>query len=88
MAAKSSLVILFALVIYTVPTVIVAVPKEKGEITDVGAAKRRRERPRKTPEVEPPDPRVLDPEKGECADPVGRDAILGVEGPGPPVGGQ
>ncbi len=29
---------------------------------------------------------VLDPEKGECKDPVGRDAILGVEGPGIPVG--
>jgi hypothetical protein len=29
---------------------------------------------------------VLDPKKGVCADPAGRDAILGVEGPGPPVG--
>jgi hypothetical protein len=29
---------------------------------------------------------VLDPEKGECADPVEGDAILGVGGPGPPVG--
>jgi hypothetical protein len=29
---------------------------------------------------------VLDPEKGECTDPGGRDAILGVEGPGIPVG--
>jgi hypothetical protein len=30
---------------------------------------------------------VLDPEKGECMDPVGGDAILGVGGPGgPPVG--
>jgi hypothetical protein len=29
---------------------------------------------------------VLDPSKGVCADPVRRDAILGVEGPGPPVG--
>jgi hypothetical protein len=29
---------------------------------------------------------VLDPSKGACADPVGRVAILGVEGPGPPVG--
>jgi hypothetical protein len=29
---------------------------------------------------------VLDPKKGVCADPVGRDAILGVEGPEPPVG--
>ncbi len=29
---------------------------------------------------------VLDPERGVCADPVGRDAIFGVGGPGPPVG--
>ncbi len=29
---------------------------------------------------------VLDPGKGVCADPVGRVAILEVEGPGPPVG--
>ncbi len=29
---------------------------------------------------------VLDPKKGVCTDPVGRDAILGIEGPGPPVG--
>jgi hypothetical protein len=29
---------------------------------------------------------VLDPIKGVCADPVGRVAILGVEGLGPPVG--
>ncbi len=29
---------------------------------------------------------VLDPGKGVCADPVGRDATLGVGGPGPPVG--
>jgi hypothetical protein len=39
--------------------------------------------------MEPPDPRkgsVLDPGKGVCADPVGRDATLGVGGPGPPVG--
>jgi hypothetical protein len=55
----------------------------------VGAAKRRRGRQRKAPGTEPPDPRkgsVLDPKKGVSADPVGRDAILGVEGPGPPVG--
>ncbi len=38
-------------------TIIFAVPEEKGEITDVGAAKRKRERPRKTPEAELPDPR-------------------------------
>ncbi len=56
---------------------------------DVGAAKRRRGRHRKAPGTEPPDPRkgsVLDPKKGVCTDPVGRYAILGVEGPGPPVG--
>ncbi len=29
---------------------------------------------------------VLDPSKGVCADPVGRVAILEVEGPGRPVG--
>jgi hypothetical protein len=29
---------------------------------------------------------VLDPKKGVCVDPVGRDAIFGIEGPGPPVG--
>ncbi len=29
---------------------------------------------------------VLDPKKGVCTDPVRRDAIVGVEGPGPPVG--
>jgi hypothetical protein len=28
---------------------------------------------------------VLDPERGVCADPVGRDATLRVGGPGPPV---
>jgi hypothetical protein len=31
-------------------------------------------------------PLVLDPGKGVCTDPVGRDATLGVGGPGPPVG--
>ncbi len=29
---------------------------------------------------------VLDPGKGVCTDPVRRDAILEVEGPGPPDG--
>ncbi len=29
---------------------------------------------------------LLDPGKGVCADPVGRDATLGAGGPGPPVG--
>jgi hypothetical protein len=71
-------------------TIVVAAPEEEEEeIVDVGAAKRRRGRPRKIPETGPPDPRkgsVLNPKKGVCVDPVGRDAIYGVEGPGPPVG--
>jgi hypothetical protein len=70
-------------------TIDVATPEEEEEIVDVGAAKRRRGRPRKAPGTEPPDPRkgsVLDLKKGVCADPVGRDAILGVSGQGPPVG--
>jgi hypothetical protein len=70
-------------------TIIVAVPKEEEEIKDIGVAKRRRGKPRKTPETGPPGPRkgsVLDPEKGVCADPVGRDATLGVGGLEPPVG--
>jgi hypothetical protein len=29
---------------------------------------------------------VPDPERGVCADPVGKDATLGVGGPGPPGG--
>ncbi len=29
---------------------------------------------------------VLDPGKGVCADPRGRDATLGAGGPGPPMG--
>jgi hypothetical protein len=70
-------------------TIVVAVPKEEEEITDTGAARRRRGRPRKALGTEPPDPRkgsVLDPEKGVCADPVEGDATLGVGGPGPPLG--
>jgi hypothetical protein len=70
-------------------TIVVAVPKEEEGIKDVGAARRKRGRPRKALGTEPPDPRkgnVLDPEKGVCADPVGGDATLGVGGPGPPVG--
>jgi hypothetical protein len=70
-------------------TIIVAVPKEEEEIVDVIAGKRKRGRPRKTPEMDPPDPHkgsVLDPGKGVCADPVKRGAILEGEGPGPPSG--
>ncbi len=39
--------------------------------------------------MDPPDPRkgsVPDPERGVCGDPVGKDATLGVGGPGPPGG--
>ncbi len=67
-------------------TIVVVVPKEEEEIKDVGATRRRRGRPRKAPGIGPPDQRkgsVLDPGKGVCADPVGRDATLGVGGPGP-----
>ncbi len=60
---------------------------------DIGARPRRRGRPRKTPNVDPPDPHkgsVLYPGKGECADPVNEDAILEEEGggrvPGPEWG--
>ncbi len=60
-------------------------PKEEAEMVDVGARPRKRGRPRKTPNVDPPDPHkgsVLYPGKGECADPVNEDAILKVEGGG------
>ncbi len=63
-----------------------SVPKEEGEIVDVGARRKKRGRPRKTPETDPPDPRkgsVPDPGKGESADPVNGAAILGKEGPDP-----
>ncbi len=71
-------------------TIIVSVPKEEEEIVDVGVRQRRRGRPRKTPELDPPDPRkgsVPDPGKGVCADPVNRGAILEGGGPGP-LGGN
>jgi hypothetical protein len=61
-------------------TIVVTVPKEEAEIVDLGAKPRKRGRPRKTPNVDPPDPHkgsVLDPKKGVCADPVNEGAILG-----------
>ncbi len=70
-------------------TIVVAVPKEEEEMVDMRAVKWRRGRPRKAPGTEQPDPRkgsVLDPSKGVCADPLGRVAILEVEGPGPQLG--
>jgi hypothetical protein len=69
--------------------IIVAVPKEEEEIVDMEVRQRRRGRPRKIPETDPPDPRkgsVPDPGKGVRADPVNRGAILEGEGPGPPSG--
>jgi hypothetical protein len=60
-------------------------PKEEAEMVDVGARPRKRGRPKKAPNVDPPDPHkgsVLYPGKGECADPVNEDAILKVEGGG------
>ncbi len=61
-------------------------PKEEAEIVDVGVRPKKRGRPRKTPGMDPPDPRkgsVLDPGKGVCADPVNASAILGKGGPDP-----
>jgi hypothetical protein len=68
-------------------TIIVTSPKEEAEMVDVRAQPRKRGRPRKNPIVDPPDPHkgsVLRPGKGECADPVYEDAILGGMGKGPP----
>jgi hypothetical protein len=66
-------------------TIVVTSPKEEAEMVDIGARPRKRGRPRKTPNVDPPDPHkgsVLYPGKGECADPVDEDAILEREGGG------
>jgi hypothetical protein len=67
-------------------TIVVTVPKEEAEVVNLGAKPKKRGRPRKTPNVDPPDPHkgsVLDPKKGACADPVDRAAILGRGGPDP-----
>jgi hypothetical protein len=67
-------------------TIIVATPKEEAEMVDIGARPKKRGRPRKVPNVDPPDPHkgsVLYPEKGVCADPVDEGAILGRGGPAP-----
>ncbi len=66
-------------------TIVVTSPKEEAEMVDIGTRPKKRGRPRKTPNVDPPDPHkgsVLHPGKGECADPVNEDAILKVEGGG------
>ncbi len=68
-------------------TIVVTSPKEEAEMVDIGVRPRRRGRPRKTPNVDPPDPHkgsVLYPGRGECADPVSEDAILKVDGGGEP----
>ncbi len=68
-------------------TIVVTSPKEEAEVVDIRARPRKRGRPRKTPNVDPPDPHkgsVLYPGKGECADPVNEDAILEEGGGGEP----
>jgi hypothetical protein len=67
-------------------TIIVTMPKEEAEMVDIGVRPKRRGRPRKTPNVDPPDPHkgsALYPGKGVCADPVNEGAILGRGGPSP-----
>jgi hypothetical protein len=71
-------------------TVVVTAPREEAEVMDIGARPKKRGRPRKTPNVDPPDPHkgsVLRPGKGECADPVNEDAILEKERGGSPIAG-
>jgi hypothetical protein len=67
--------------------IIVTSPREEAEMVDVRAGPRRRGRPRKIPNMDPPDPHkgsVSYPEKGGCADPVNEDAILEGVGGRPP----
>jgi hypothetical protein len=64
-------------------TIIVTMPKEEAEMVDIGARPKKRGRPKKTPNVDPPDPHkgsVLFHGKGVCADPVNEGAMLGKGG--------
>ncbi len=63
--------------------VIVTTPKEEAKVVDQIAGPKKRGRPRKSPAVDPLDPHkgsVLYPERGVCADPVDKGAILGEGG--------
>jgi hypothetical protein len=63
--------------------IVVTTPKEEAEMVDLVAGPKKRGRPRKSPAMDPPDPHkgsVLYPEKGVCADPVDKGAILGEGG--------
>jgi hypothetical protein len=54
-------------------------------MVDIGAKPKKRGRPRKNPDVDPPDPHrgsVSYPGREECADHVNEDAILEEEGGG------
>ncbi len=65
-------------------TIVVSAPREVEEIVDVGVRPKKRGRPRKALNVDPPDPRkgsVVDPGEEVCADPVNGGAILGKGGP-------
>ena len=68
-------------------TIIVTKPKEEAEMVNIREKPKKRGRPRKIPNVDPPDPHkgsVLYPEEGVCADPVDKGAILGEGGGKPP----
>jgi hypothetical protein len=67
--------------------IIVTAPREEAEMIDVRAGPKKKGRPRKVPNMNPPDPHkgsVSYPGKGGCADPVNEDAILEGVGGRPP----
>jgi hypothetical protein len=64
-------------------TIVVTTQKEEAELVNIGPRPKKRGRPRKIPNVDPPDPHkgsVLYSGQGECADPVNEGAILRKEG--------